>query len=98
MFNQPKRILYSGLAAVILSLSVPATAQETLVKDPARWSIEDTTPKARYQTLKKEADAAQRENLKQCKAMAANEKKECMKEAKTLYQQDLARAKQALKE
>lgn len=92
------RPIWCLMAAASLCLSLPAAAQSTLPSDPVRWSTEDSTAKARSQTLKKEADAGRRENLNQCKALPANERKACTNEAATLYRQDLARAKAALKE
>src|SRR4051794_14468796 len=57
-------------------------ASDPTPKDEARWRKEDATPQAHYQTLKKEAAAAYRENTKQCKAMSSSERAACLKEAK----------------
>lgn len=84
-----------ALAGLGLTASVHAQ-QGNSEKDPARWTAEDTTSKARYQTLKKEADAALRENMKQCKSLPASERSACNKEAKSNHQQDLKRAKEEM--
>jgi hypothetical protein len=84
-----------ALAGTGLTASVHAQ-QGKIEKDPTRWTAEDTTSKARYQTLKKEADAGLRENMKQCKSLPAAERSACTKEAKSNHQQDLKRAKEEM--
>jgi hypothetical protein len=78
----------------LLSAGAYAAADAT-PKDEARWRTEDATPQARYQTMKKEAAAAYRENTKQCKTMSKSERAACMKDAKANYDRDLADAKKA---
>lgn len=82
------------LAALISVCAMPALAQDVPDIDPARWTKEDVTPQARYQTLKKEAGAAYRENTSQCKSLPVAERKACVAEAKRIRQDDLARAKE----
>ena len=62
--------------------------------DPARWYQEDTTPRARFQTLKKEAGAAYQEALADCKRAERATRATCMREARALFEQDLAAARQ----
>jgi hypothetical protein len=85
-------------AGVVACVSFSAHAQEDMQRDPTRWSQEDATPQARYATLKKEAAAAYRENTAQCKILPVTERKACMTEAKRLMQDDMARAKEALRQ
>jgi hypothetical protein len=71
-------------------------AQSMEGKDPARWYKEDTTPQARYQTSKKEAAAAYRENTAQCKELPKADRSACLKEARDTYRNDLKLAKEMM--
>lgn len=62
--------------------------------DPARWYQEDTTPRARFQTLKKEAGAAYQEALAECKKVERTTRAACMQEARAIFKQDMTDAKQ----
>jgi hypothetical protein len=62
--------------------------------DLARWYQEDTTPRTRLQTLKKEAGAAYQEALADCKKAERAARVACMREARTMFEQDLADARQ----
>jgi hypothetical protein len=62
--------------------------------DPARWYQEDTTPRARLQTLKKEAGAAYQEALTECKKAERTARATCMQEARAIFEQDLTDAGQ----
>jgi hypothetical protein len=72
----------------------PAPDSSAQPGDPARWYQEDTTPSARFQTLKKEAGAAYRESLNECKKVERATRTACMQEARTTFEQDMANAKQ----
>ncbi len=96
-FQTKPIILSLLLAASSLSLHAIA-ATDTPEKDPARWSQADVTPQQRYQTMKKEADAAYRDALKECKSKRGAERTECNKEAKSYHQADLESAKKARSE
>ncbi|MCU6433854.1 hypothetical protein LPB67_08695 [Undibacterium sp. Jales W-56] len=61
--------------------------------DPPRWFQEDTTPQARFLTLKKEAGAVLQESQFACKKLARVARAGCLREAQAMYQQDLARAR-----
>ena len=73
--------------------SAPATIED---KDPAAWYKEDLTPREQYDTAKKEADAAYRLALTDCREKRGADKTACIKEAKTIHAQDLAEAKKLL--
>jgi hypothetical protein len=62
----------------------------------ARQMKEDTTPRAHYNTSKKEANAAYNEALKECRSMGRAERSDCMKEAQTNLRNDLAQARETL--
>jgi hypothetical protein len=82
-------------SSVALADSTPAGAPKI---DPPRWSMEDTTPEARYRTMKKEAGAAYQEALWDCKKMAASERSACQKAARDQYNQDLTVARRRMAE
>lgn len=91
-------------AILCAALSVPAFAMTNAFaaegapeKDPAQWNTPNATPQARYQTAKKEADAALQEALSQCRSLRGAEKATCTKDAQATYAADLAAAKQELK-
>ncbi len=69
-------------------------AAELAKGDPARWFQEDTTPEARMRTSIKEAAAALRENLADCKKLAAGERRACSAQAHQTHREELARARQ----
>lgn len=75
----------------------PATARKQAAEiargDPARWFKEDTTAAARLRTLHKEIGAALQEAQGNCRRLPASERAACMKEARAMYQQDMAGAR-----
>jgi hypothetical protein len=62
--------------------------------DPARWYQEDITPRARFETLKREAGAAHREAQNECKKAERIARVVCMQEARNALGRDLATARQ----
>lgn len=69
-------------------------AEELAKGDPARWFQEDLTPEAKLRTGSKEAAAALRENLADCKKLGAPERRDCMQQARQTYREEMARARQ----
>jgi len=68
-------------------------AAEIARGDPPRWHMEDTTMAARLQTIRKETAAGLQENLGACRRLPASERGPCMKEARAIYQQEMAGAR-----
>lgn len=93
-----RNMLLGAIICLGSAAAMNASAQQSMEREPANWTKEDATPKARYQTSLKEAKAAYRENLAQCKSMSGSERAACNKEARTVYQDDLALAKKKLTE
>lgn len=58
--------------------------------DPARWHQEDASMQARMRTLRKEIAAGLQENLGACRSQPAAERSACMREARAIYQQEMA--------
>ena len=61
---------------------------------PARWYQEDVTPRAHFQTSKKEMGAAYKEALVECKKADRTVRTACMREAGAQFEQDLTNARQ----
>lgn len=92
-----RKLVSPFLFIIVTMLTTPVhAAQDTTSKAEAQQSTEDLSPREQYQTAKKEADAAYRQALADCRKMRGTERKTCMKEAKSNYQADLAEAKKAL--
>lgn len=74
----------------------PAVAQKQAAEisrgDPARWFQDDTTVAERLRTLRKEIGAGLQENLGACRKLAASERAACTREARAIYQRDMAAA------
>jgi hypothetical protein len=93
-------LLAASLAATAQSndTSVPPAAAAKQASevasgaDPARWHQQDDSRAARLATLKKEIGAAQAEAQRACAKQAAGARGNCMAEAKTTYQRDMAGA------
>jgi hypothetical protein len=70
--------------------------QELKHGDPARWSRDDRSTKARLATLRKEINAALAEARAACKHMDKGERADCMKEAQANYTADLRNMRQQI--
>lgn len=68
-------------------------AAEIARGDPARWFREDATAAARLRTLHKEIAAGLQEAQGNCRRMPAAERAACNKEARAIYQQEMAGAR-----
>ena len=64
--------------------------------DPARWHLEDTTPRERFETSKKEAGAAYRQAQSDCKKAVQASRAACMQNARNTYGRDLVDARQEI--
>jgi hypothetical protein len=81
-----------ALACALCAAGSPAMA----AKDPARWTQGDKTKAQRMATLKKEINAAYAEQQTACKRKASASRAACLKEARQVYQHDMAHAPQLL--
>lgn len=82
------------LGGINQSYAADTAASESRAE--ARQMKEDTTPRARYNTSRKEANAAYSEAVKACNSMSGKGKTDCLKEARTNLRDDLAQARQTL--
>ncbi|KQV46580.1 MULTISPECIES: hypothetical protein [unclassified Duganella] len=85
-----------GLAGAQVTPPEVARQQQQELKrgDPPRWTRPDRTEAAQLATLRKEINAALREALEACKQQGAGANSDCVKEARTIAQADMANARQ----
>lgn len=91
-----KKLLLSVVLALATQSAFAVRVSSEQGADPARWYVEDATPQAKFQTMKKEVDAAYKEAMTECKAMPAADRGACMKDARAIFQADMASAKSVL--
>ena len=97
--QQTTRYFLRAIGAAVCTLAMHAgwaQAPDSNMQagDPPRWYQEDTTPHARFQTLKKEIGAAYQEALVECKKAERVARAACMQEARAQFEQDMAGARQ----
>ena len=81
-----------ALACALCAAGTPAMA----AKDPARWTQGDSTKTQRMATLKKEINAAYAEQQTACKRKSSGKRDACLKQARQIYQRDMANAPRLL--
>jgi hypothetical protein len=97
--NKASSILRGAwIACALCAASVPALADShpRAAKDPARWTTGDKTKAQRMATLKKEINAAYAEQQSACRHKSSGSRAGCLKEARQVYQHDMAHAPQLL--
>lgn len=95
----PKNFSALVISAVLAMAGSAAFAQPVALEDKLieRGAVADATPQQRYQTAIKEAGGGYKLYLAECAAMAAAERTACRREAKTLYDRDMAAARAMLR-
>lgn len=93
------RLSISFVSALLLAstsavLSQPVALEERLLE---RGAVEDTTPQQRYRTAINEAGGGYKLYLVECASMPAAERTACRREAKAVYDRDMAAARQILR-
>lgn len=76
------------------ALAQPAAMEDKLIE---RGTVPDTTPQQKYRTAINEAGGGYKVYLAECAAMAAAERSACRRDAKALYDRDMAAARTILK-
>jgi hypothetical protein len=85
------------LRGVALACALCAAGTSAMAaKDPARWTQGDKTKAQRMATLKKEINAAYAEQQSACRKKSSANRAACLKEARQVYQHDMAQAPQLL--
>jgi hypothetical protein len=92
MKNKFKMTLFCLVTAASAALTLPSFAREYDGRDPDRWYREDMTPEAKYQTARKEASAAYRQAMDDCRHLYRAERSACMRDAKINYDTELEEA------
>ncbi len=103
MYNIQKKLAVTTLSMLFAltgawSSTALGAREDPPLKDPPRWSTEDITPQARYQTAKKEAGAALEESRRECRSLTVPERNACMKEAQAQFVNDMAAARKELQQ
>ncbi len=75
-------------------LAQPVAMEERLL---ARGSVPDTTPQQRYTSAIKEAGGGYKLYLAECAAMAAAERSACRRDARAVYDREMAAARTILR-
>lgn len=88
--------LVSAVLAVSASaaLAQPVAIEEQLLE---RGAVADMTPQQRYRSAINEASGGYKLYLAECAAMAAAERTACRRDAKALYDRDMAAARALLR-
>ena len=76
------------------ALAQPVAMEERLLE---RGAVADVTPQQKYQTAIKEAGGGYKLYLAECATMAAAERSACRRDAKALYDRDMAAARAILR-
>lgn len=87
-------------SAVLVSLTIATHAGHATASDEqllAKGAIPDVTPQQKYQTAIREAGGAYKEWLRDCMQYNGADKISCRREAKAVYDRDMAEAKRILR-
>lgn len=91
----------TSILVVIALVALGSPAQASTVGDEQslrRGSVEDVSPQQRYQSAIREAGGAYKAALRECaQGSRSAERSQCMREAKTTYDSDMAQARSALR-
>ena len=87
------------LSAALLAASSVAVAQPAAKEDSLlmRGAIADVTPQQKYRTAINEAGGGYKVYLEECATLVAAERTACRRDAKSLYNRDMAAARQILR-
>jgi len=89
--NFVRSLLAIGLLAALPVLADDARGPQP--GDPARWYQPDVTASDHYRTAMKEAGAALKEALDECRPQARAEREACVREARERYRADVETAR-----
>ncbi|GAB3472310.1 hypothetical protein [Polaromonas eurypsychrophila] len=92
--------LISLVASLVLAVTASAAlAQPVAIEEQllARGAVPDMTPQQRYRTAINEAGGGYKVYQEECAAMALAERTVCRRDAKALYDRDMAAARAILR-
>ena len=84
------------IATGSVAMHAVAAEENVQMKDPPRWHMEDMSPRARFNNMTKEANAAYQQSLNECRSLRNRELAACRKEAKSNLASDMQRAHRVL--
>ncbi|KAF3997743.1 hypothetical protein [Glaciimonas immobilis] len=97
MYTKIKRaMVYVVVAASSYGMLASAAEENVQMRDPQRWYREDIGPRARYNNMAQEANAAYQQSLNDCRSLRNRELMECRREAKDNFNKDMRRAHRML--
>lgn len=87
------------VSAALLAAGSAVMAQPVAMEDRliARGAVADVTPQQKYRTAINEAGGGYKVYLEECATLAAAERIACRRDAKALYNRDMAAARQILR-
>lgn len=92
-------VALAGALAFFSFAGITATANaQTDEASLARGAQPDTTPQQRYQSAIREAGGGLKVSLQECKGLEASGRKSCEGQARSRYKQDMAKARQMLRD
>ncbi len=95
----PTKIAALFISAALLAAGSAVMAQPAAIEDSllARGAVADVTPQQKYRTAINEAGGGYKVYLEECATLAAAERSACRRDAKALYDRDMAAARQLLR-
>ena len=87
------------ISAMLITAGAAVMAQPAAMEDSliARGAVADVTPQQKYRTAINEAGGGYKVYLGECAALAAAERTACRRDAKMLFDSDMAAARQILR-
>ncbi|MDP1740099.1 MAG: hypothetical protein Q8M51_01650 [Polaromonas sp.] len=94
-----KKIVALLLSAALLAAGSAVMAQPASMEDSliTRGAVADVTPQQKYRTAINEAGGGYKVYLEECATLAAAERTACRRDAKALFDRDMAAARQILR-
>lgn len=83
-------------AALILVANIVPASTESDERSLDRGAVADFTPHQRYRSAIREAGGAYKENQRDCAAAGPADRAACLRDAKAMYDRDMAAAKALL--
>lgn len=93
MGHQLKKTFGAFFVFMLIAMSDNSMAITEEERELARAAIPDTTPQEFYKTAISEAGGAFKEARKECAALPKADRQACLKEAKSAYDEEMAKAR-----
>lgn len=93
MDHRLKKTLATLFVFMLIAMSHNGMAVTEEERELARAAIPDTTPQEFYKTAISEAGGAYKDARKECAALSKADRHACLKEAKSAYDEEMAKAR-----